>query len=173
MLIETLLTVMLAQPIAVEDRGLTLAEREALLTPVAAAILMATADRTEIAALIATGFQESGWKSAILNDRCRKGPNDPACDHGKALGPWQVHRVACPLAFGHEPGATIAKVEAAECAVRLLRGGRKACGSWEGSFARYATGHSCSWSGAPARARATWLARANLHLAEQAPSLVP
>ena len=166
MLLETLLTVMLAQPIAVEDRGLSVAEREALLTPVAASILVATDRPFEIAALVATGFQESGWRSAVLNDRCRKSKTDPACDHGKALGPWQVHKVACPLAFGHEPGALIAKVEAAECAVRLLRGGRTACGSWEGSFARYATGHSCEWSGAPARARATWRAFAKLRSVE-------
>lgn len=154
---ETLLLVMLAQPVWHQDTAETPAERADLLRPVAMAIELATDDATEQAALIALGYAESRWARYVVEGRCQDGPRGVQCDHGRARGPWQTWRVACPEAFELVEWDPRVLERTAKCAVRHLRGGYGRCrgrnpaGDWAGAFAAQRGGASCLMPSAEAR----------------------
>jgi len=123
------------------------AQKLARLLPVASAIDAATSDIHERAILVALGQHESHFARYVLDGRCSDGPRGKReCDSGRAVGPWQIWR----LAQRDVPDDLAAQ---ASIAVRLLRGYRRTCGSLEGALSMYARGGLCTWSGAAGRVR--------------------
>lgn len=107
------------------------------------------------AMLLTLGWYESGFTQRIHAGRCRKGE----CDGGRATSLWQLQASGkLPLPEWRELAGTSeeATERAAWAAARALSVARASCpsaGGWErGTIARYATGRSCSWSGAEMRA---------------------
>lgn len=112
------------------------------------------------AELVAVGHHESHFAEWVGKDRCLRHPS--RCDQGRARSYWQIWQVACPRVW--RPG--LGRIErlrvAVSCAAMLLDRGRRVCARGGdpfarravlGSFARYAKGHGCSWSGARDRYR--------------------
>lgn len=68
------------------------------LRPWADAIVEAAAEagasRREAVTLASQAWAEGGFIPAVLSFECNKGPRprpEPTCDHGWAVGPWQMH----------------------------------------------------------------------------------
>lgn len=149
---EIILSIMLAQPPWKGDAGETLAQRTALLRPVAAAIVeVSQGDRTRAARLVALGYAETRWARYVLEDRCSEGPVGARCDEGRARGPWQVWRWCKASDL----------VGQAQCALRALGGAELRCrrnypnSPHAAAFAGYATGSLCAFRGVYARVSAT------------------
>lgn len=135
------------------DRAATADEREALLQPLAYEISMVSRTPSEGALLVAVAFHESGFARYVLTGHCSEGPPGQRCDGGKARGPWQLHRQACPAAWG--PTGDL-RTEAT-CALALLRWGGQQCREHArtpvlGAVGMFA-GRGCHWSGAETRAK--------------------
>ncbi len=138
-------------PVWEGDRSEPAEARKARLSDMADAIDSATKSREERALLIMKAWHESRFARYVQLDepRCRDGV-DGRCDHGESLGPWQQKGTA----------RNISLEEQASRALKLLRDHMARCKSRgaepvAGAIALYATGHSCSWSGAGERV-ATW-----------------
>ncbi len=104
--------------------------------------------------LVVQAKYETNFAQHIHEGRCRLHLKE--CDGGRAKGLWQLHA-----------GGTVTKEEweqfegtslentkvAAWAAARVMMRSLGACkGDLEGGFAMYATGNSCTWSGAKERA---------------------
>lgn len=169
---DAILAVLLALPAWYQDVGD--ADRPVWLAPVASAISRATESRAEVAALVALGFHESRYARYVVDGRCSDGPIGARCDNGRARTPWQVWRVACPVAWTHPDGSQESLDAAARCAAGLLRGGRGRCrgrhpaGDLAGAFSAY-RGASCTWSGGAARARSAGAALVAIEREEHLP----
>ena len=102
--------------------------------------------------LITEGFFETGFAQRVHEGHCLK----HECDGGRARGPWQLQRNGLmPIEAWEkmtDDGEESTRV-GAFYAARKLAQDLNACQSMEGAIARYATGSSCTWSGAPARVR--------------------
>jgi len=133
-------------------------QAEARLAPWAEAISAEALQENDAAAAIAVGWHESRWASYILEGRCLEGPVGMRCDpdaHGdpQSLGPWQLRRVACPLAWQEDPSPRVQ----AHCAISLLWYHRHRCarqhpaGDWAGAISGFNLG--CDWPRAAARER--------------------
>lgn len=127
------LSVLLAQPSYVADRGESPSAREELLRPVAEAIATVSRDETEAAALIAQGYAETKWSRAVLEYRCSD-LGRLACDRGKARGAWQVHQWCTATDVVGE----------AKCTLRVMRYGKQRCADhclnpWLGAFSACAS----------------------------------
>lgn len=129
------------------DRHLDTDQRIAILRPVAEAIADASETRADAAMLLALGWHESSFATAVVRGSCR--PNE--CDHGAARGAFQLHVEACPEAYAYEAGSVESIRLEADCALRLLRYHARRCHSVRGAFAGYGTGNRCQWAGANAR----------------------
>lgn len=153
--VAVILSFLLARPVAWSDRELTIEQRQALLMPVAVAISLASHSYVDAAALLATGGYESGFVSVIVTGGdCAKAGF--SCDSGKARGVWQEHAEACREAYRYKAGSEDSTRAEARCAIGLIRGAEARCHSLGGAYSLYATGHSCHWSGAAERVRATY-----------------
>jgi len=145
----TVLAAMLMMPMWHQDAHETPSQREELLAPVALAVVSATEDRTEQAALVSLGWHESRWARYVLEGRCADGPDGARCDDGRARSPWQVWAVACPSAHELPESHPVVVERAAVCAVRLLRAAKRRCagrhpaGDWAGAFGGYGSGAAC------------------------------
>jgi len=104
-------------------------------------------------------WKETRLAAYVLEGRCKEGPRGQRCDPGRdgeprALGPWQLHRAACPLAW--EQGPSSYRVQA-DCAARQIRYAMRRCsnessGYWQGAFNGYA-GRRCDDPRGAVRAR--------------------
>lgn len=147
------------------------AERRARLRTVAVAIATVARGDTELAALlIEQGRAETHYAEHVHAGRCGRHPKSPPgeCDKLRARGVWQVHRPPSMALADWDAlrGASLAATTAsAELAARALRAGRTGCGPvvgpFRGAFSVAATGSSCRWPGAEARAARArvWLGR--------------
>lgn len=64
------------------------------LRPYADAIVEVAATRREAVTLASQAWAEGGFQPAVLSFECNKGKRPrpaPLCDHGWAVGPWQMH----------------------------------------------------------------------------------
>ena len=149
------LRVLLSVPRHVSDLEEDDGQREERLKEIAAAIDAATPHAHERALLLSVGWWESRWASYVQFDapKCH-GENHPACDHGRAFGPWQGWRMS----------RTETLDEQAARALSLLRYHARRCGepglatpaSVRAGVSGYATGgRVCRWPGAEKRVR-TW-----------------
>jgi hypothetical protein len=127
-------------------------------------------DRELAALLIEQGRAESHYAEHVHAGRCGKHPKSPPgeCDRLLARSPWQVHRPpSMPLAqWDALRGSSLtATTAAASLAARALRQGRASCGGivgpMRGAVSLAATGSSCRWPGAEARAARArrWMVR--------------
>jgi hypothetical protein len=147
------------------------ADRSTRLRVIATAIAtVARGDRELAALLIEQGRAESHYAEHVGAGRCGKHPKSPPgeCDRGLARGYWQTHRPpSMPLAqWDALRGSSLtATTAAAGLAARALRQGRASCGGivgpMRGAVSLAATGSSCRWPGAEARATRArrWLSR--------------
>lgn len=105
----------------------------------------ATTDRTERAFLIVTAREESGLARFVWFDweKCRK-KGSKWCDGGKSFGIFQLQDTRRDLALDEQTARALARY-------RLALG---TCKTLEGAIAQYATGRSCTWDKAEARAAA-------------------
>lgn len=102
-------------------------------TPVAEAVARYARTPQEAAFLVAWGRYESEYSPRIIANDCRK----YECDHGRARGAWQAHRVAAGKLWDDLPGNIDAQARVAarharwalgecsgdaRCAFRLLGG---------------------------------------------------
>lgn len=149
------LRVLLSAPRHVSDLEEDDGQREERLKEIAAAIDTATPHAHERALLLSVGWWESRWAAYVQLDEPRcSGSDHPACDHGRAFGPWQ--------AWGMSRAETVD--EQAVRALSLLRYHARRCGrpglatatSVRAGVSGYATGgRLCRWRGAESRVR-TW-----------------
>lgn len=141
------LTTLLHLPHFGLDKGDTLAERTALLTPVAEAIEDASrGDEEMAAALVSLGFHETGFARYVIEGRCEDGPPGARCDadtrgRARAIGPFQVWGW-CSAAWDAPAGSRESLLGGAKCAVRMLASGSSRCGKllanqWTAAFAGY------------------------------------
>jgi hypothetical protein len=138
------------------------AAREARLRVQASAIWQATETRPRgvsrlawAGALVALGKHESRFAAYVSRDQCETGPYK--CDDGRAKGPFQAHRSACPKLWALEGGSVEWHRYAARCASGLLTGAYMRCRTrapsvLAGSFSGY-RGASCTWAPSVRRAR--------------------
>jgi hypothetical protein len=107
--------------------------------------------RRRLAALLAmTAIWESALSRRIHAGDCR----GAECDHGLSIGPWQVRRpgwMTIESWRGMAGVDLISTTDAAWYAATVLSRCRRRCRTDEGAVAMYATGRSCSWSGAAER----------------------
>lgn len=125
-------------------------ERRELYRPVAQAVAAVAQTPEETAALVAQAWHETKFASKILYGHCDQMPKGQRCDHGRALGPWQVHGW-CKDAWAAAPGSVEGYEAAARCALRAMRGGLYNCSSWEGAFSATRGIASCEWEQSPRR----------------------
>lgn len=132
----------------------TPAEREERLASAAYWCTTYARSYDELAACVTLGTLESRWAIYVWQGRCSDGPVGERCDEGRARGPWQQHRAACPALWRTEPGSPAAIQAGARCAVGLWRSARRRCrgrhprGELAGGYAGY-RGASCTWVGGP------------------------
>ena len=119
-----------------------------------------SANRDEAAALISLAWHETKFASAVMEGRCSD-LHPRACDSGRALGVWQLHKQACTAAWalaspnGGTAGQRESLREQARCAIRLLRwnakrGRDRARTPLHAAFAGYAA-RPWNWAGAEVR----------------------
>ena len=149
------LLALLALPPSRLDVGEAPAARRARLEPVAEAIAAAARSRSEVAILLALGKHESAFALLVQMGRCEEMPAGERCDHGLARGPWQLHELACRVAWTLPAGSAESLREEAACAIRLLRwnaerGRHHALTPVHAAFAGYAA-RGWQWPGADRR----------------------
>ena len=137
------------------------AEREALVRPVAEAIVEVARSRTEAAAMVALAYHESRFSDSVLRGACDELPKGMRCDEHKgvplARGAWQLHESACRTAWAFPAGSVESLRAEARCVIRLLRWNAKrgkgvAPSDLRGAFAGYAA-RDWNWPGAETRER--------------------
>lgn len=114
------------------DRHETIEQRTELVSPVAAAIAAVTDNPEWQAYLVAQADHETKLARYVLEGRCQDGPKGEQCDPDRngvpqSVGPWQTKPKYC------EGAATLEGQ--AMCILKIARGGRALCGTWEGAFA--------------------------------------
>lgn len=128
----------------------------ARVTELGAAIEVVTKDPTERAFLIVTAREESGLARFVWFDepKCRT-RGSKWCDGGRAFGIFQLQGA---------PGRTrdLTLLEQTAAALSRYRKAFGTCKTLDGAIAQYATGRSCSWSGAAARAASVRIVRGAL-----------
>lgn len=148
---EIILSALLSLTPSYTDRQEDQVGRRNRLSEVALAISTACGSNIELcAAEVILGDRETHYASLVQQNRCREMPAGQRCDGGRALGPWQLHRAACPKAWEAPLDLTIQ----ARCVAGLLRWGKRSCGRWSGAFSYYALGRGeCDWVGGGRRER--------------------
>lgn len=113
------------------------------------------------AVTITIGYAESGYSLRIQSDGCRSWE----CDHGRALGLFQMHQdaVSHPVLWKYLPGMDWESVElSTREAVRRVTASRRRCGGLERrgqdwvpmTFSAYRNGHCIGhWRGLDERVR--------------------
>lgn len=97
------------------------------------------------AVLLTLNHFEAASARYVLENRCSDGPRGEAeCDHGRAVGPWQLH--------GSHDLALDLDAQARRAVGRWRHHKARCGGTIEGAFAGYARGEACTWSGAAERA---------------------
>lgn len=89
---------------------------------VAGAVLRHAKSPMEAAFILAWGRAESGFDSRIIRNECKRWE----CDHGLAVGGWQMHRRAAGPDWDELPGNIDAQVRSA---ARMTRWALKQCGN--------------------------------------------
>lgn len=151
------LTVLLARPESHTDVDRSLESREARLAPVAHAVSAASRTLDEAAVLMALGEHETNYAEHVLAGHCDQMPEGERCDGGRARGPWQLHKEACPVAWALPDGSQEALDAEAGCAIRLLRwnavrGREHTITPGHAAFAGYAA-RDWGWPGAEKRVK--------------------
>lgn len=137
----------------------TPSDRRALYADTAESIALVATTPRETAALVSLGWSETRYAALVLAGRCAEMPVGVRCDNGRARGPWQLWRSACPAAWAQPDGSRESRLAEARCALRLWRGARLRCqgkhpaGDDAGAFAGYARGGVCDWPAGAKRAR--------------------
>jgi hypothetical protein len=89
-MIETLLLILLSQPVSKYDSAESYDARRVRLQVVSEAIVVAAkSDRGKVAFLTAQMVHESALRSDVQRCECPRNQ----CDAGRAHGPWQLHLV--------------------------------------------------------------------------------
>lgn len=120
-LTSAILAVLLSRPASHTDVDASVSAREARLRPVAMAIAGAVKTEDEASAMLALGEHETHYAEHVLGGHCELMPKGERCDGGRARGPWQVHRDACPVSWQFAPGDVNSLPVEAGCAIRLMR----------------------------------------------------
>lgn len=153
MTVEAILALMLLLPVFYPDRGKPPIEEQ---RQVATAISLTDATPYETAIMLGAGWGESRGAQFVLQNRCSSGPYGMRCDphprtgKPRALGFWQLWRVACPAAWQLPLGSQESVNAQATCALNLLRGSRTRCGAQNphgvlaGTFSGFHA-KSCNW----------------------------
>lgn len=126
------LAVLLSLPVYREDLNRP-EEKRAQLEQVAQAIADASESTSDAALLLASGWEETGWSLRVHEGKCR--PNE--CDHGKARGPWQLHRDGMSAESWALMTGTANTDAQARTAAKRLRFYREQCQDTTGTIARY------------------------------------
>lgn len=132
------LSVLRGQPTHWSDRKADPEVVGASRVELAAAIISATDDVGEQAALATLAIRESGLALFVIQGRCGDGPKG-SCDFGKATGPWQLH------ASRDEPVIPSDLASQARIALKRWRTHRKRCAAHglAGAFQGFGSGFRC------------------------------
>jgi hypothetical protein len=133
------LSVLRNEPTHWSDRKAEPEAVDASRVELAGAVVSATDEPSEQAALTALAIHESRLALYVLEGRCSDGPKG-ACDHGLAVGPWQLHRSKDEPVIPAELGAQ------ARIALKRWRTHRKRCAAHglAGAFQGYGSGWTCA-----------------------------
>lgn len=106
-------------------------------------VTRATKDPTERAFLVVTAREESGLARFVWYDwpKCRT-KGSKWCDGGRAFGIYQLQGTRRDLTLDEQTARALDR----------YRKGLGSCKTLEGAIAQYATGRSCEWPKAAARA---------------------
>jgi len=145
----TILAFWLTLPVWRQDAWMSVEERTELYRPAAVAVCSVGRTAEWRAFLAVQARYESALAEAVLRGHCETmGPG--ACDHGRAVGPWQVHG-HCPAAWRAPTNQE--RLEAgARCALKQAR----VCRTPEGWFAAQSGRGKCVASWARERVRLMW-----------------
>lgn len=133
------LSVLRAEPTHWSDRKAAPEDVDASRVELASAIVSATDEPSERAALATLAIHESRLALYVIEGRCSDGPKG-ACDHGLASGPWQLHKSK------DEPVIPAELDAQARIALKRWRTHRKRCAAHglAGAFAGYGSGWVCT-----------------------------
>lgn len=102
------------------DRDVTREARAPQVNRYAEAIVDIARTPTDVAMLLAHGYEDTKFAYDVLRGACELMPAGQRCDGGKARGAFGLHLNACPAAYRYVEGSAESIHEEVRCTLALL-----------------------------------------------------